>query len=52
MDIVLKTSGVLTISLVVYLIVTLRFVWEVFRSKANVGGERLDVEFSSVFFFF
>lgn len=49
MDIFLKSRGVLTISLVIYLIVTLRFVWGVFRSKVNVGGERLDVDFIRFF---
>lgn len=43
MEIVLKTRGILTISLVIYFVVTLLFVWGVFRNKVSVGGERLDV---------
>lgn len=45
MEIVLKTRG-LTISLIIYFIVTLLFVQGVFRWKwASVGGERVDIVF-------
>lgn len=46
MEIVLKTRGTLTtISLVLYFVVALPFVWGAFRSKGSVGGETLDVAF-------
>lgn len=46
MEIGLKTRGILTtVSLVLYFVVALLFVWGVFRSKVSVGGERLDVVF-------